>query len=211
MWRKIYVSIARWLRDKWNRISCFYSKNRIHCLIAFACVLVGFLVGILVAAKGGSSNSGGNNPNGLINNIANRVYSPLSLIFFIALFTTIAYLAIYIASIRYWLFWLFGYGGIFIGTLLFWRSAVIAIATAGFLGILYLILFMIPVFIFDAIFIIIVLAHIYEACGFSNNRRNFPNLACHWRMIFRVIKRPYLQCLLFNLIFGLVMVIVFYI
>lgn len=191
-------------REKLLRLKAIFCKFRIHFYICFVCIALGFL--IAVTKPYGNFTESSN----FLASIVNGDFRLFVSLILVGLFTTLAFLAVFCCSIRFICFLIIGYGGLIIGTYFFWKLVFIAIAVDGVLGILYLLLFMLPVFLFDALMIIIALAKIFEICGYAQKKKGcLTGLASNGKLIFNAIKSYWYKCLIFNYVLWLILMLLF--
>lgn len=187
------------LRNLFQNVKCTLISNRAHFYIAIAAAVLGFLTALsgkysalsetkcfVIVIIGGST-------------------SPLPQFFSILLYTALLYAAVLAASFHFILFFVVGYGAIFAAAYFALRSALIAIAVASGIGIIYLLLYIVPMCLLYFICVSCALGRIYDISGFSRGRKRCGS-ACFNNSWVEV--RPYF---LFNLAAALAYWVLFYI
>jgi hypothetical protein len=200
--------LRRFLSFVWCRIYAFlctlkkyYRVNKLHFIICLSCAVCGLLIALsgVYSEKIESSN--------FIVIVINGTRSPLPVIFNILLYTSIAYFVALVASIHYVLF-IVSYGGIIVGSMCIFRAAFISIAADGFLGVIYLVFFILPVAVFNLISVTILLCKIYDYRNYSYNRKHILGVASLPKRLINDILAYYAAALLFTYAFWLVIYLI---
>lgn len=200
MLNNIFNKCAFFIRERRRRLIIVFRRYRSHFFICFACLALGMILAASKQYEGDSRN--------FMTAIMNGGFSPLKCIFNILFFTSLAFAAVFICGVRYYVYVVVGYGGLIAGSFLFWRSAFLAAFTCGFTGVTYVFIFIVPIFCFNGLYLIISLARVYEISGYNMNRRYPVNFGCHSRLIWRSIRNGAIFCLCFNLALWLIIMAV---
>lgn len=81
--------------------------------------------------------------------------------------------------------------------MLMFRCAFIAVSLDGFLGILFLIFYIIPIYFFNLIIVMVLLAKVHDHRGYACNKKRFVNLACYPKTLLSDILAFYAVALIF--------------
>lgn len=183
------------LRCRFYAIVCtlrrYYAVNKLHFIVSLACAACGLLIALSGVYKDEPQSAN------IIVIFTGGQRSPLSTIIHILFYTSLAYIAIFVAAIHFWLF-ILSYGGIIAGTYYLLRCGLVAVSVDGFLGLLFLVLYIMPIFIFNLFAIIVLLNKVYDQCGYITNKRYFNNSACFSRGLAGEIVRFYGAALLWT-------------
>jgi len=187
--RRIYRFFSTRTRMCWCTLKSYYVAYRMHFILCSAFALIGLLIALSKPSERSFYN--------FMAAIALEQRSPVGMIFRIAGYTTLTYFLVFATSFHF-VVYIFGYGGIAVGSMLIFRCGFASIAADGVWGVLYLVLFLLPVFLFNLICIILCLVKVYDFRGYSVDRRCFLNLACNSRRLMRELLYYYYASMIFT-------------
>jgi hypothetical protein len=116
--------------------------------------------------------------------------SPFGMLLRITGYTTLVYFFIFASSFHFSVF-IAGYGGIAVGSYFFFRCGFASAAADGLWGILYLLLFLTPVFLLNMVSVILCMIKVYDFRGYAVDRKCFINLACNSKRLLKEMLQYY--------------------
>lgn len=187
--KHFYNRIASRLRMHWCTLKRYFATYRVHFVLCLAFALIGLLSALSRTYDGHYYN--------FMAAIAGGDRSPVGMFLRIAGFTSLTYFFVFATSFHFG-FFIVGYGGIAVGSMLLFRGCFASVVADGVWGILCLLLFILPVFLFDLISVILCLIKVYDFRGYAVNRRCFINLACNSRKLLKEVVDYYCASLIFT-------------
>ncbi|MCL2631392.1 MAG: hypothetical protein FWD49_07770 [Firmicutes bacterium] len=202
MWQK-GNKFTYWLRRNVEAIKCDFFRLKPHFFICLGCLLFGLLVALFkdysIYEKCSS----------FLYAISLGSFNPFGTAVLIILFTTLAFALTIFSGAGFLFFCLFGYGGISLASYLIFKNAFIAVAVGGFIGVLYLMLFILPVVILNWLWLSRALCCVYEISGFAGKKCFVKNVSFRIGYIVPKIKHFYIKSICFNFLLWVILTIIF--
>jgi hypothetical protein len=126
---------------------------------------------------------------------------------YMALFTALLYLSVLGSGFSFVFYCIFGYGGILIFSYFSFRYAFIAVSVSAFHGLLYFVLYILPLVLINSFAVSFALKKLYHICGFSCNKKGFGRY--DYKSIFNAIKYKVLFSIVFNLLWYSILSFIF--
>jgi hypothetical protein len=199
--RKVKTTIFYAIRTKINLTKRLIQASRAHFILCTACSFLGVLIAILIPQKTHTSSQS------FIWLISEGQFNPVTGAIWLVVFSLLPFVVVSFSRYGFFLFWTLGYGVILIASILIWRSAFISVSVSAFYGVLYIILFIIPVFIIELWSLSCTLNCIYEMCGLCNHKRSYVTL--RFSTLFSAMKSFLFTCLAFNVLWWAILSIIF--
>lgn len=159
---------------------CLVKKNKVHFIVSMAVIALSLFLAMTVKYE--TVDSCGC----IACAIKAGVFNPFWFLLKLFLYLSIVYLMMFAASYHFVLF-LINY--IFITIVLFLniKYAIIGIFVNPLCGVLYLVLYLIPLLFFNYFLIMNSILKIYDLSGYCSNKKHFVSYSCLYKVVFKNI------------------------